>query len=396
MIESPEYTFALVKPEAVKAGHARRILERARTQGLSVVSYPCRLTRGDAEEFYAEHKGKPHFANVVDDLISDRVVAAILRGRNAVLAWRELLGATDPCKALPGTIRHDFGTQLPRNAARGLDSVESAQREIQLSLRWMRQASYIQESHGFIDHHPALCQICSPARCGDRVRHDGGSFASVVACETHPNYAYEEYTLLFDGSSQDPRRLQRERVNGHRTRPLRPCRRGVPAQRLRQHDETDVPMMTEMTAIDDAEEVIHDVNVGWVGVWRATCPCSFREEHDGDGAELRARAAAVQHLADNGALYRAKEFASHWGVPLVLPKVDRAASETPVPTRPCVAAGDRVKSTSKNARLAHIVASFTRHRLRMHCGMYATRDQVSHEASSPLCKGCAARTGPPA
>ena len=200
MIESPEYTFALVKPEAVKAGHARRILERARTQGLSVVSYPCRLTRGDAEEFYAEHKGKPHFANVVDDLISDRVVA-ILRGRNAVLAWRELLGQPIRAKRCPA----QFVTILERSsrATRLTGRIASKARSAKSNCRYAGcDRHYIQESHGFIDHHPALCQICSPARRGDRVRHDGGSFASVVACETHPNYAYEEYTLLFDGSSQ--------------------------------------------------------------------------------------------------------------------------------------------------------------------------------------------------
>ena len=159
-------------------------------------------------------------------------------------------------------------------------------------------------------------------------------------------------------------------------------------------------MTTEAMDLRGPEGVIHDVNVGWVSLWRVTCPCSFREEHEGEHAELLARAAAVQHLADNGATYRAKEFALQWGVPLVLLERESVPFEEPPEASSTTAIGDRVKSTSKNARLAHIVASSTRDRsrsvVRMRCGTGFYADGVKHEPAAPLCSKCAATKKEPA
>ena len=125
-------TLALVKSGATSRGQADAILTRAVAAGLTLVAR--KVVRFDADlcaAFYAEHVGRDYFPRLCGSVSGpDGVVAAVLEGEDAVVQWRALLGATDPQKALPGSIRSDFGTVLPDNAAHGSDAIESAAREI--------------------------------------------------------------------------------------------------------------------------------------------------------------------------------------------------------------------------------------------------------------------------
>ena len=132
-----ERTLASVKSGAVTRGAASAILLRAETAGLKVVwSRPLHLTRDVIEAFYVEHVGRDYFERLAGSVSGkDGVVVAVLEGENVIQKWRTLLGATDPEKAIPGTIRNDFGTALPDNAAHGSDSPENAAREIAIMER---------------------------------------------------------------------------------------------------------------------------------------------------------------------------------------------------------------------------------------------------------------------
>lgn len=135
------HTFALIKSKALEQGHLSPILDMIRSNGLTVVAYTVgnsKITEKDPEyklyqALYAEHEGKPYYEGLLAS-VTDPIGAAalILRGEDAVERWRALLGATDPKKAAPGTIRALFGMELPDNAAHGSDSLESAAREIAL------------------------------------------------------------------------------------------------------------------------------------------------------------------------------------------------------------------------------------------------------------------------
>jgi nucleoside-diphosphate kinase len=126
-----ERTLILVKPDAMQRGLAGEILTRFERRGLRIVGLRLlQVDRAMAERHYAEHVGKPFFEGLVGYITSSPIVAAVLEGTNAVAAARQLMGATRPTEAAPGTIRADFGLEVGRNLVHGSDGVESAEREI--------------------------------------------------------------------------------------------------------------------------------------------------------------------------------------------------------------------------------------------------------------------------
>lgn len=128
-----EQTFSIIKPNAIKKNVAGAIIEKFESQGLKVVAAKLvRLSKGKCEEFYAEHKERPFFGELVSFMTSGPVMLMVLGGENAVLKNREIMGATDPKKANPGTIRALFGDNVGENAVHGSDSLTSANREIAL------------------------------------------------------------------------------------------------------------------------------------------------------------------------------------------------------------------------------------------------------------------------
>ena len=126
-----ERTLSIVKPDAVAKNHIGDIFSRFEKAGLKIVATKMKqLSKAEAEGFYAEHKERGFFADLVSFMTSGPVVVSVLEGENAVLAHREILGATNPKEAAPGTIRADFAVSIDENAAHGSDSVASAEREI--------------------------------------------------------------------------------------------------------------------------------------------------------------------------------------------------------------------------------------------------------------------------
>jgi len=131
-----ERTFCLVKPDGVQRGLVGEILRRFESRGLKLVGLKmARISRALAEDYYGEHKGKPFFLGLVDYVTSGPAVAMLWEGEGAVAVVRKMMGATDPAKAEPGTIRADFGLTISRNVVHGSDSVESAEREAALFFR---------------------------------------------------------------------------------------------------------------------------------------------------------------------------------------------------------------------------------------------------------------------
>ena len=126
-----ERTLSIVKPDAVAGNHIGEIFSRFEKNGLKIVATKMKhLSKEEAEGFYAEHKERGFFADLVAFMTSGPVVVSVLEGENAVLAHREILGATNPKEAAAGTIRADFATSIDENAAHGSDSTTSAEREI--------------------------------------------------------------------------------------------------------------------------------------------------------------------------------------------------------------------------------------------------------------------------
>ena len=126
-----ERTLSIVKPDAVGGNHIGEIFDRFEKNGLKIVATKMKhLSKEEAEGFYAEHKERGFFADLVAFMTSGPVVISVLEGENAVLAHREILGATNPKEAAAGTIRADFATSIDENAAHGSDSTNSAAREI--------------------------------------------------------------------------------------------------------------------------------------------------------------------------------------------------------------------------------------------------------------------------
>ncbi len=126
-----ERTFSIIKPDAVAKNVIGEIYTRFEKAGLSIIaSKMLRLSREQAEGFYAEHKGRPFFPALIEFMTSGPVTVQVLEGENAVLKNRELMGATNPKNAEPGTIRADFAESIDANAVHGSDAPESAAREI--------------------------------------------------------------------------------------------------------------------------------------------------------------------------------------------------------------------------------------------------------------------------
>lgn len=126
-----ERTLSIVKPDAVAGNIIGEIYSRFEKNGLAIVAARMmHLTREQAENFYAEHEGKPFFNDLVSYMTSGPVMVQVLEGENAIARNRELMGATNPAEAAPGTIRADFAESLEANAVHGSDSPESAVREI--------------------------------------------------------------------------------------------------------------------------------------------------------------------------------------------------------------------------------------------------------------------------
>lgn len=126
-----ERTLSIIKPDAVAKNVIGQIYARFEAAGLKVVAARMmRLSREQAEAFYGVHKGRPFFKDLVEFMISGPVMVQALEGENAILKNRELMGATDPKKAAPGTIRASFADSIDANAVHGSDAVETAQVEI--------------------------------------------------------------------------------------------------------------------------------------------------------------------------------------------------------------------------------------------------------------------------
>jgi nucleoside-diphosphate kinase len=123
----------LVKPDAVQRNLIGEVISRIERKGLRVIAMDLRtIDRETAETHYAEHVGKPFFGPVVEFITSGPAVAIVAEGERAIEAFRALAGATDPVKALPGTIRGDYALRAAQNMVHGSDSPESAEREIKI------------------------------------------------------------------------------------------------------------------------------------------------------------------------------------------------------------------------------------------------------------------------
>ncbi len=126
-----ERTFSIIKPDATKrnlTGAVNAMIEQA---GLRIIAQKrVRITKDQAEAFYAVHKERPFFREHVDFMISGPVVVQVLQGDNAILRYRDIMGATDPAKAAPGTIRKSHAKSIGENSVHGSDAPETAVKEI--------------------------------------------------------------------------------------------------------------------------------------------------------------------------------------------------------------------------------------------------------------------------
>jgi nucleoside-diphosphate kinase len=128
---SLERTFAIIKPDAVSRGQQGEILSRIHKTGFQIVAIKSmRLTKEEAGGFYAVHKARPFFGELTDFMSSGKIFAMVLEAEGAILKWRDTMGATDPKKAAPGTIRHDLGTSIGNNCTHGSDAPDTAAFEI--------------------------------------------------------------------------------------------------------------------------------------------------------------------------------------------------------------------------------------------------------------------------
>ena len=126
-----ERTFSIIKPDATKRNLTGKIIDKFETAGLRVVAQKrIRMTREQAEGFYAVHKERPFFGELVEFMISGPVVVQVLEGENAIARNREVMGATNPANAAPGTIRKEFAKSVGENSVHGSDAPETAAEEI--------------------------------------------------------------------------------------------------------------------------------------------------------------------------------------------------------------------------------------------------------------------------
>jgi nucleoside-diphosphate kinase len=126
-----ERTFAIIKPDAVARNLQSEILSRIHQAGFRIVAIKTMiLSQGEAAGFYAIHRERPFFGELTGFMSSGKIFAMVLEAEGAILKWRDTMGATDPKKAAPGTIRHDLGTSIGNNCTHGSDAPETASFEI--------------------------------------------------------------------------------------------------------------------------------------------------------------------------------------------------------------------------------------------------------------------------
>ncbi len=126
-----EKTFAIIKPDAFAAGHAGRILERIYAEGFKVIGLKkLFMSKVEAEGFYYVHKERPFFGELTDFMSSGPCVVMALEANNAIMKWRDLMGATNPADATEGTLRREFGVSIGENATHGSDAPETAAFEL--------------------------------------------------------------------------------------------------------------------------------------------------------------------------------------------------------------------------------------------------------------------------
>ncbi len=128
-----ERTLVLIKPDGVARGLVGEVIGRIERKGFRIVAMELRtLTREVAETHYGEHKDKPFFGDLVEFITGGPLVAAVIEGPDAIVQWRNMMGATNPANAEMGTIRGDLATEMQNNVTHGSDSPESAAREVAL------------------------------------------------------------------------------------------------------------------------------------------------------------------------------------------------------------------------------------------------------------------------
>jgi len=133
-----ERTFAIIKPDAVKARHAGRILAKIEDAGFTMRGLRLtHLTKAEAEGFYAVHRARPFFASLTEFMSSGPCIVMALEAPDAIKKWRTLMGATDPAKAEAGTLRKEFGASIEFNATHGSDAPETAAFELGYFFRGM-------------------------------------------------------------------------------------------------------------------------------------------------------------------------------------------------------------------------------------------------------------------
>ena len=126
-----ERTLAIIKPDAVERGLTGDVLSRIHAAKFQIVAIKSlRLTKAEAEGFYAVHRERPFFGELADFMSSGKAVAVVLEAENAIAKWRETMGATDPAKAAPGSIRKELGTSIQYNCTHGSDATQTAAFEI--------------------------------------------------------------------------------------------------------------------------------------------------------------------------------------------------------------------------------------------------------------------------
>ena len=126
-----ERTLAIIKPDAFGRGLTGEILARIHKAGFQIIAIKSlRLTKAEAEGFYAVHRSRPFFADLTTFMSSGKAVVLVLEAENAIARWRDVMGATDPAKAAPGTIRREFGSSIQNNCTHGSDAPDTAVFEI--------------------------------------------------------------------------------------------------------------------------------------------------------------------------------------------------------------------------------------------------------------------------
>ncbi|HEK85255.1 MAG: nucleoside-diphosphate kinase [Candidatus Saccharicenans sp.] len=127
-----EKTLAIIKPDAVKKRVIGKIIQRIEDEGFEILKMKMvHLSQDEAKRFYYVHKDKPFYNSLTEFMSSGRIVVLLLEGEEAIKHWREVMGATDPAQAKPGTLRREFGFSIERNAVHGSDSPQTAEFEIQ-------------------------------------------------------------------------------------------------------------------------------------------------------------------------------------------------------------------------------------------------------------------------